>query len=1318
MNAQSQAATTLLSAVLFATLAQADEDANSAVFVRKGEALSVRQIGKAWTQEGKELVCSGERSFLFAGKKLGPGDFHVRARLSLDQLNDSAASFTIGSNNFGFDGDRPGQHRFFVQGPQFGNTKFLKSTIKAVTPFDFEAVRKDSKLTISIDGKDVWSTDFSTDQFVRFGLRPWRATMRVGEFAATGNLIDLPKLPLINPRLPRGYTIPMIDLSKDKHRQVVVDRQPGQYLGHPTTVLMPDGKTMFCTYPLGHGRPAAVLKKSIDGGLTWSQRLDVPDNWRTANNCPCLHRLTDPQGVERLFVLEGNGAMRQAMSSDKGKSWTPFKPNGLHCTVAPNTAIPISGNRYLVHYAREHGGPRNIKIWQSITADGGLTWEKERIVAEVDGAAPDEPGSIKSPDGRQIVSLLRENQRRCNSLYILSYDEGKIWTVPRELTASLTGDRHMPRYAPDGRLVVSFRDMAHESPTHGDWVAWVGTYQDIIEGREGQYRIRLMDNLVSSDCGYPGMELLPDGTFVATTYGHWVQGEKPFVMSVRFKLNEIDELAKKAAVHGADPVLTGTMPLTIQEPLDEVMVDGINRFCLRELAASRERRIARWNRDFSSIESYEASITPNRKRLRRIVGAVDLRLTQAKPDRFRFELMSTLDRSSVIAKSDHVTAHAVRWQVLDGVTAEGVVLKPDRVRACAVALPDADWTPEMFCGLAEGVPQQVRLARRLADAGCLVVIPTLINRSDVLSGHPDVDDTNLPHREFIYRQAFEMGRHVIGYEVQKVFAAVDLFEQLGRRESKRQERSFPIGVAGVGEGGLLALYAAALDRRIDSTLVCGYFEQREGLWQEPIYRNVWGLLSEFGDAELAGMIVPRRLVIEACRAVEIKGPPAVRDGRRNIAGPGRIETASLSSVWAEFDEAALIFEQLGKKDKIVLAVSGEKGDGPAGTSKAIAAFVAGLGIEESFIGKPKASAFRAATFGSPLNEQTRDAERQRRQFNELQVHVQNLLRLSPKVRNRKWKADLSSIENWLPVRERLRDHVHDELIGRLLIKRLPLNPRSRLVLETEHYFGYEVVLDVFPDVIAAGILLLPNDLKTGEKRPVVVCQHGLEGRAMDTISREPKSYRFYKAFSDELCRRGFIVYAPQNPYRGRNRFRTIQRKANPLKRSLFSFIIAQHEQTLDWLSKLPNVDAKRIAFYGISYGGKTAMRVPPLVDRYCLSICSADFTDWVRAIATNEDRYGYIFTSEYEIPEWNMGHMASYAELAMLMSPRPFMVEQGHRDGGAPTEWVASEYGKVRRHYDFLKIGDCTEIEFFDGPHTINGKGTYRFLHRHLNWPE
>jgi hypothetical protein len=110
----------------------------------------------------------------------------------------------------------------------------------------------------------------------------------------------------------------------------------------------------------------------------------------------------------------------------------------------------------------------------------------------------------------------------------------------------LTGDRHVARYAPDGRLVVTFRDMAAASPTRGDWVLWVGTYDDLLTGGRGQYRVRLMDNAHDWDCGYAGLEVLPDGVFVATSYGHWQADQEPYIVSVRFRLPELDRLAQRA----------------------------------------------------------------------------------------------------------------------------------------------------------------------------------------------------------------------------------------------------------------------------------------------------------------------------------------------------------------------------------------------------------------------------------------------------------------------------------------------------------------------------------------------------------------------------------------------------------------------------------------------------------------------------------------------------------------------------------------------------------------------------------------------------
>ena len=759
-------------------------------------------------------------------------------------------------------------------------------------------------------------------------------------------------------------------------------------------------------------------------------------------------------------------------------------------------------------------------------------------------------------------------------------------------------------------------------------------------------------------------------------------------------------------LRGGKP-LPGTKPLTIEQPLDEVMVAGISRYCLRAIDQSPETRRTRWKRHYSSEEAYDQSAAENRARLRTIIGAMDERETP-----HGFELIAKLEPSDaahdgMVARSAEVVVYAVRWPVLPGITAEGLLLHPRATpMARIVALPDADWTPEMFAGMTPGPAGAQPTALRLAAAGIQVVVLSLINRDDTFSGSPLVGYTNQPHREFIYRQAFQMGRHIIGYEVQKVEAAIDQFVRLNQSESV----DLPIGVVGVREGGLLALYAAAVDRRIDAALVSGYFRPRERLWKEPIYRNVWSLLTEFGDAEIASLVAPRSLIIEACAASEVTGPRAPREGRRGGAAPGRIENASLAEVRAEYERAKKHYDALGTSHHTTLVAS-EEGTGASGSVAALEAF-----CKQLIAG---GTSFDASVTLQMAEHQVDPSDRQRRQVQELVDYTQRLMRQSAKVRDKFWsKADRSGVQRWVDSAEFYRNYVWEEMIGKLPPPTMPFNVRSRQVLDEAAYAGYAVVIDVYPDVIASGILLMPKDLEGEEKRPVVVCQHGLEDVPYDTITRANDGFHAYKSFAAELARRGFIVYAPQNPYRGGDRFRAIQRQANPLKLSLFSFIIRQHERTLHWLRSLPNVDSKRIGFYGLSYGGKTAMRVPPILhDLYALSICSADFNEWIRKIAIVDDRHSYLFTGEYEMPEWNMGHVANYAELASLMTPRPFMVERGHDDGVAPDEWVAEEYAKVRRHYDQLGLGSQTEIEFFNGPHTIHGVKTFEFLHRHLDWP-
>jgi hypothetical protein len=388
--------------------------------------------------------------------------------------------------------------------------------------------------------------------------------------------------PASAPAVPRGYFIPLIDLAEQKERQVVVDRQPGQYLGHPTTVLLEDGKTMIVVYPKGHGRGAIVMKRSGDGGRTWSGRLPTPENWATSKETPTIHRVVDSQGKKRLILFSGLYPIRRGVSEDDGATWSPLEPIGDFGGIVAMASVERLKNgdtMALFHddgrFLHNEGKTTRFRVFKTLSHDGGLTWGSPEVIAEHTSADLCEPGLVRSPDGRQLAVLLRENSRKHNAFVIVSDDEGKTWSPPRELPGALTGDRHAGKYGPDGRLFLSFRDTTLESPTRGDWVGWVGTYDDIVQGREGQYRVRLMDNTQGMDCAYPGVEVLPDGTFVTTTYGHWTRGEAPYVVSVRFTLAELDALAR-AKQRAAGPerrrvvVLTDISSLTpgVAEPDD------------------------------------------------------------------------------------------------------------------------------------------------------------------------------------------------------------------------------------------------------------------------------------------------------------------------------------------------------------------------------------------------------------------------------------------------------------------------------------------------------------------------------------------------------------------------------------------------------------------------------------------------------------------------------------------------------------------------------------------------------------------------------
>lgn len=362
--------------------------------------------------------------------------------------------------------------------------------------------------------------------------------------------------------------VPCVDISQEKERHVVIAQgTPQLYQGHPYSVLMPDGKTVFCVWCVNHGGPAGPMAKSLDGGKTWT-RLDdrLPEVYKTFRNCPSIYRLVNAQGKEFLWVWVAQPRMPSIVSADGGESWTEQKPLGIPNVMTFSTIIPenpgVQDGKYLGFYHHRatvdgeilDGEPlaKNacLQVMMTRTEDAGWTWSKPEIVASVAGKDPCEPCAFWSPDEKEICVLMRENRgtggEKKRALQMFSQDHGQTWSVPVETSWELTGHRHIGTYLPDGRLFFAFRDTAPGSPTLGSFVGWVGSYEDIQKGRPGDYRVKLLHSYAGWDCGYPGVYVTKDGTVVALTYIKYdASPNKHSVVATRFRVEELDAKAKK-----------------------------------------------------------------------------------------------------------------------------------------------------------------------------------------------------------------------------------------------------------------------------------------------------------------------------------------------------------------------------------------------------------------------------------------------------------------------------------------------------------------------------------------------------------------------------------------------------------------------------------------------------------------------------------------------------------------------------------------------------------------------------------------------------
>ncbi len=369
------------------------------------------------------------------------------------------------------------------------------------------------------------------------------------------------------------------------------------YLGQPDMIMLDDQKTLYTVFPVGHGVGRIIMMVSHDAGETWEKKENIPESWRTSYETPTIYKLNMTNGETKLILISGRpasfgaatGGWDTSVSTDGGETWSEFQTycetfadgsrNDTVVAMASLVQMKENGEYIDKWMGVYHDGNTfvNYKTYLTFDKEGNQQWSMpEPYLSEWRETESShqicEVGMFRSPDGNRIVALARNQTHNGPATMFYSDDEGENWTKPVAMPGSLAGERHKILYDPTDptgqRLIVTFREIIYDLNGNnqfdggndwlaGDWIAWVGTYEDIIEGREGSYRIRLCEdwaaNAKSGDTGYTGMAVLPDGTFILDTYGHWnreyseslpnynVYNDHCWIKQAKFKLSDIDE---------------------------------------------------------------------------------------------------------------------------------------------------------------------------------------------------------------------------------------------------------------------------------------------------------------------------------------------------------------------------------------------------------------------------------------------------------------------------------------------------------------------------------------------------------------------------------------------------------------------------------------------------------------------------------------------------------------------------------------------------------------------------------------------------------
>ncbi|MCX7429284.1 MAG: dienelactone hydrolase family protein [Planctomycetia bacterium] len=713
----------------------------------------------------------------------------------------------------------------------------------------------------------------------------------------------------------------------------------------------------------------------------------------------------------------------------------------------------------------------------------------------------------------------------------------------------------------------------------------------------------------------------------------------------------------------AQEQLPGTDPLnlppgTVSVNLLAGQLQQVNNYFLGRIGDARDSRLETWNPDFGSLAAYDASLAGQRTAVGDMLGLVGT--------------TTALDNVTIALLGQSADCRIERIEVptVDGVTARGLLFSPTAgtTHPAVVVSPDATTWPEQFTGLATGLTTPAWLSNLVAR-GASVYVPQSIER---LSDHSYCTQINKDRRHALYRLGYVVGNSMPGLDVGDVSTAIDY---LASRSDIDPER---IGLAGVGQGGMTSLYTAAIDDRVSAVAVADYFQVRDGAWQESVDRRLQGQLVNAGDGELAALVASHA-------SLDIVRSPT--------------SSIPLSSVTTEAQRAAWFYDGLGRSNQ--LRVVTDLG-GVDAVTKSTSLVADRLGLPTAG-GTP---VWPTATVTSTAALATRNQHFQER-LDYLRTSIDN----SQARRYARWDILNHSPQEFFDTIQPAMLADYKKLVGEVAIDETPLAPRSKLVLTTDRYKEYQVMLGVTEGVELFAHVLVPEGL-TGPA-PAIVAQHGFGGTPEMITGYNMTEDTVYHEFGRRLAEDGYVVIAPYLMHQTPAEVVNAQSlKASTVDMMRESMVVADTERAVDFLQTLPFVDPERIGYYGLSYGGYSAIWTAPLVDRLKAVVISGNFNDWREKI-THDAAPSYLVYPDEDFYNWDVLDRFTHPELIAMTAPRAVCIEYGTQDGITTPEWTANAWSQVVALRDHLGLTNI-ELAPFVGPHEVHGVESFQFLDRIL----